>query len=115
MIKAYNMIDRTWDNGKYGSITLTNKTSFIWTFTEIDEICERGFAGYECIVAKGFVGYCCLNEPKGTGDIYTPFFEKYYQYRLEQYRQTISDIILIRNAKALEQQFLPIHIKEERQ
>ena len=108
---------QTWDNGKYGRIWAVGDDDYSWKFTEIINGCasEEDFEKSP-VIASHFIGYCINNEPKGEGDIYTPFFTLYYNKRLEIFRQKhIKDISLIRDSKRLESLFLNEHFIEERQ
>lgn len=108
---------QTWDNGKYGRIWAVDDDDYSWKFTEIINGCasEEDFQKSP-IIASHFIGYCINNEPKGEGDIYTPFYTYYYNRRLEVFRkQHKDDIGLIRDEKRLESLFLNEHAKEERQ
>ena len=107
---------QTWDNGKYGRIWPAVGDDYSWKFTEIVNGCARD-EDFENspVIASHFIGYCINNEPSGDGDIYTPFFSRYYQERLEHYRKMcLHDIKLVRNPKELEKRFLAAHIEEER-
>ena len=107
---------QTWDNGKYGRIWPAVGDDYSWKFTEIVNGCARD-EDFENspVIASHFIGYCINNEPSGDGDIYTRFFSRYYQERLEHYRKMcLHDIKLVRNPKELEKRFLAAHIEEER-
>lgn len=106
---------QTWDNGKYGRIWAVDDGNYSWKFTEIIDGCasEEDFQKSP-VIASHFIGYCINNEPKGDGDIYTPFFTYYYNERLEKFRKKrIDDIELVRDQKRLEKWFWTIHIMEE--
>lgn len=106
---------QTWDNGKYGRIWAVDDDDYSWKFTEIVNGCasEEDFQKSP-VIASHFIGYCINNEPKGEGDIYTPFYTYYYNKRLEKFRKKHKDDIgLIRDAKRLEVFFLNEHAKEE--
>lgn len=106
---------QTWNNGKYGRIWPVDDDDYSWKFTEIINGCasEEDFEKSP-IIASHFIGYCINNEPKGEGDIYTPFFTLYYNKRLEIFRKNhIDDIELVRDQKKLEKWFWTIHIMEE--
>lgn len=108
---------QTWNNGKYGRIWPVDDDVYSWKFTEIVNGCasEEDFQTSP-VIASHFIGYCINNEPKGEGDIYTPFYTYYYNRCLETFRkQHKDDIKLIRDAKRLESLFLNEHAKEERQ
>jgi hypothetical protein len=108
---------QTWDNGKYGRIWAVDDDDYSWKFTEIVNGCasEEDFQKSP-VIASHFIGYCINNEPKGDGDIYTPFYTYYYKERLEIFRKKHKDDIgLIRDAKRLETLFLNEHAKEEQQ
>ncbi len=108
---------QTWNNGKYGRIWPVDDDVYSWKFTEIVNGCasEEDFQNSP-VIASHFIGYCINNEPKGEGDIYTPFYTYYYNRCLERYRKKHNDdISLIRDAKRLEKEFLNEHFKEERQ
>lgn len=107
---------QTWDNGKYGQIWAVDDDNYSWKFTEIVNGCasEEDFQNSP-VIASHFIGYCINNEPKGDGDIYTPFFTYYYKVCLEKFRKKhIDDIELVRDQKRLEQLFLNEHFEEER-
>ena len=108
---------QTWDNGKYGRIWAVDDGDYSWKFTEIVDGCasEEDFEKSP-VIASHFIGYCINNDPKGAGDIYTPFYTYYYNERLEKFRKKhINDIGLIRNPKRLESLFFNEHTKEEQQ
>jgi len=107
---------QTWDNGKYGRIWAVDDDDYSWKFTEIVNGCasEEDFQKSP-VIASHFIGYCINNEPRGEGDIYTPFYTYYYNKRLEKFRKKHKDEIgLIRDAKRLEVLFLNEHANEER-
>jgi|GEM_PF-4550777 len=71
------------------------------------------------IIACLFLGYCIDNQPEtptGCVDVYTPFYETYYNERkLVFHRQNIQNISLIRKPQKLEERFVISHINEEKQ
>lgn len=100
----------TWENKRYGRIFRVNDDNYSWRFEEV----INGNAAGEEDVARLFVGYCINNQPTGIGDIYTPFFEKYYIERLQRYQNNhINDIELVMNQSRLESLFAKEHIIEE--
>ncbi len=108
---------QTWDNGKYGRIWRVDDNDYSWKYTDWNNglIRDEDWDNSP-VIASHFIGYCINNEPKGDGDIYTPFYTYYYNERLEIYRKKhIDDIELIRDQKRLEKWFWRIHIMEESQ
>lgn len=106
---------QTWDNGKYGRIWRVDDDDYSWKYTDWNNglIRDEDWDNSP-VIASHFIGYCINNEPKGDGDIYTPFFTYYYKVCLEKYRKKhIDDIELIRDQKKLEKWFWTIHVREE--
>lgn len=83
---------------------------YSWEFNSFSsESCRK-------IVACRFVGYCIDNQPAGEGDIYTPFYDNYYNDRKALFhKRNIHNISLIRKPQKLEERFLIEHIEDEKQ
>lgn len=87
-----------------------NDEEYSWKLNDFSSVDQK-------IIACRFVGYCIDNQPDGDfEDIYTPFFNKYYNDRKDLYRRrNIHNISLIRKPQKLEQLFLIEHIDDEKQ
>ena len=103
-------------NGKEG-LLLTHQGKIVFGEVVDGRIGERMEWDSYPVVAVGFLAYCCFNEPQDNGgDIYTPYFDKYYKACKEQFRRkNIGDIELIRDQEKLESEFYKKHVEEERQ